>query len=561
MFKSPLISVAAFFLFIFFLCFNSFSAFAQVFAKLPASDYDEENYVDLYLPTEKSLGSFPIGKEIWDVKYYKLIDKPRSWRRVEVDDRENKTGVEYKVYEKPFTYYAVLDMPSGERFYGLVTTGYDEMGTILNEPKAEWNPYTKIQPIDGTLVASDGTQSGFFLHSDADWNKLKIAKPIGSYHIQDFRGYERVSFTFNQGGTGIITLVPYVHTQQFITYSGGTLKQKMANGRTKRRTNVILGGPHSWQITAKRNFKWSFNDSGDLIITPTGASTIYPKDWVPDDPDDKTYWSSKADSIFSRRQTEHDHKYLHDEIIEYNKNIKISSKEAADQFKSLTILSPRITKNEIVGVESSDLDSADLRDAGNEGKSCATGIYLGPKTDGEMNLAYITQVYNKVPDLKKAFRENRDFGVDIQYRKWADKTKILVAWNKDIFGDEPSYSVVQPSVKDGHAYIGFFNNGKLFFADLFFDKDGQIDADKFKQSIIVDTTLDNNKDRIAELHSKILEYKKDKQRGKIVKDYEKRFKKTVIPTTATSKSEYFNIGKIQESLIKDQEETLKLLQE
>lgn len=315
-----------------FLLLSNSPASSQAFNDLPKSEYDD-SFVDPFLPTEESLGTLPIDKNNWDLRYYDKIysasvatdDMQRQFTRVAKDKKTGKT-IAYQVYDSPYIYYAILDMPSGDRFYGIVTTGYDDMETILNKPKDDWHPYTKIQPVSGTIVDANGNQSDFFLYSDADWQKLKITKPLGTYHVDDFRGYVRVSFTFNQGGTGSMTLLPYVHTQQFMTFSGGDLKKKTASGRVKKRVNVVMGGPHSWQITAKRNFKWAINDRGDLEITPTGAVTIIPKDWLPEDTGN-TYYTSKADSIRSRRQAENDHKYLHDEIIEYNKSMKISAKE------------------------------------------------------------------------------------------------------------------------------------------------------------------------------------------------------------------------------------------
>ncbi len=566
MLKKPRKSIAGIFILLSFLLFDYFAASAQSFAKLPSSDYDPDSYVDTLLPVDKSLGSLPVDNSNWDVRYYKLIESPtpttdgnnRPVTRIEKDKKTAKT-FKYRAYDSPYIYYAILDMPSGARFYGLVTTGYNDMETVMDKPKSDWHPYTQVQPVSGTIVDADGNQSSFFLYSDADWKKLKIAKPLGTYNIDGFRGYERVTLTFNQGGTGSMTLLPYVHTQSFITYSGGDLKQKMANGRTKKRVNVIMGGPHSWQITSKRNFKWTINDEGDLVITPTGAATIFPKDWVPV-VQDNTLFLSKADSLHNRRQVEYDHKYVHDEIIEYNKNIKITTKERAEEFAPIVIWNPQITKKEIVGVEEVNLGTLVTRKDLAEGKYNGSRIYLGPKLDDEMKVAYVKRVYNKVPTLKENFKKKRVFGADLQYNKWQDRTKILVIKNKDVFGSNPDYTVLSPSVKGKRASIVFYNNGKRCYADMYFDGDGQIDLNKLKQSITFDNEIEENNAKIADLNSKIMEYKKDKRRGKIVKDYEKRFKKVVIPSSFSNSSEFFNILDQQKKLIKDQEETLSALQ-
>ncbi len=540
------------------LLINCFNTSAQSFHDLPKSEYDD-SFVDTFLPADESLGSLTIDKNNWDLKYYDQIfsasatnEGPKTFV-----EKNKKTGksVTHNVLASPYVYYAILDMPSGDRFYGIVTTGYDDMETIINKPNYDWHPYTKVEAVSGTVVDANGNQSDFTSFSDADLYKPKNIKPVGTYYIDDFGGYERVSFTFYQGGTGSLKLVPYVHTQRFITYSGGDLKKKTASGRVKRRTNVVMGGPHSWQISSKQNFKWSIDDWGTLTITPTGAVTIIPKDWVTEG-DGNTYWSSKADSIRSRRQAENDHKYLHDEIIEYNKEMKISAKKDAEIFgaQALSIFDPQITKTEIIG------------NIGSFSKSAQSKIHLKteladklPNKLNEMKLAYAKEVYNNVPLIKKTWDTKRKFGVDIQYSKWKDRTKIFVVRNKDIFGVNPDYTVFNPSVKNGKANIVFYNNGKRCIADLHFNNEGKIDIDKLKQSITFDNEIEENNAKIDQLNSQILEYKKDKRRRKIIKEYEKELRYSFIPSTFSNASEFQKIIKLQKELIKNQQETLDLL--
>lgn len=143
-----------------------------------------------------------------------------------------------------------------------------------------------------------------------------------------------------------------------------------------------------------------------------------------------------------------------------------------------------------------------------DGKYGDYRIYLGPKLDDEMKVAYVKEVYNKIPALKRSCSTRREHGVDIQYSKWKDRTKILVVKNKDIFGNAPVYTVFSPSVKNGKANIVFYNNGKRCLADLYFDEEGKIDIDRFKQSITVDNKIEENNAIIDQLNSKFLHTKK-----------------------------------------------------
>ena len=135
-----------------------------------------------------------------------------------------------------------------------------------------------------------------------------------------------------------------------------------------------------------------------------------------------------------------------------------------------------------------------------------------------------------------------------------------IASSIPVLANNQGYVVSDINPVDRTALIGFISGGKEYEAKMQFDAKWHLDNSLVQSSLKEIDEITPVNEKISADNARILEYKKDKRRSKIVKNYEKEAKRITIPASYANLDEYFALRKKQEQMIKLQEETLKALE-
>lgn len=146
------------------------------------------------------------------------------------------------------------------------------------------------------------------------------------------------------------------------------------------------------------------------------------------------------------------------------------------------------------------------------------------------------------------------------YKNFVNNAKVGIAMAGEPLSQNLWYKVTNINPTNRSAHIEFLTPGHEYEAELLFDSKWHVNKTMLQSSLKESTTLADNKARIDANTERILQYKKDKRRGKLVKNYEKLLKKIQIPETFTTLTEYNDLVKLQNEMLKIQEETIRALE-
>lgn len=520
-------------------------AYAQNFEPLDRSYYPDKNdLVDTLLIEKEIIGTLP---EVGEVYYYKYLYGP-TFSDFN-DSLEPKTEVingkkwTYSNYSSPAVAYVITKLPGGQGwYYGFYTPGYEKFDDAF-EGKPKTHPRSKNLKIYGTVVRPDGTRETLLERMPAEWKKLSVAKPAGTYYIHDFSNdFKTLEITFAPGGTGKIVyhLPRTVHQapQEF----GGSRTERYANGSVKKRHRFLKGGYH-FNLDSKitSNMKWTYAN-GEITITPTGK----PATSIAASLNEELTWRkttvTDADRRFENSRYRSDMP-TNEYVVEAKKNKQELLDEVVAKVKELNYTVPYVTKNEIL---------VEMPSSNFPGK-----YFFRMTTD--KNEGIFEYCMDNLDGIHAYYDRRRAYGADRQYKNFVNNGKIGIRMAGAPLSEALSYTVtgIDPGRRTGT--ISFLCPGKLYTAQLKFDDGWHVDKALLNSTLTEDTSLADRDAAIAANHDRIMQYKKDKRRGKIVKNYEKLTKEP-IGTQFISEDQYNRLVAAQTERLKLQQQTLKELE-
>lgn len=443
-------------------------------------------------------------------------------------------------FSYPATSYVVTKLPgdAGD-FYGFYTTGFEKSEEVYTGKSKTGSI------IYGTVVRPDGSRETLILRPEAAWKKLAVSKPTGTFYIHDYNNdFKTVELVFNAGGTGrIIYHMPrsYHQAPQEI---GGMSTQRHANGRIKKRHRSFTGGYRFYMDgTITTPMKWKYAD-GELSVTPTGKATTAVSGGI----DYERTWAGRTVTESDKRIE--NGKFRADfPTNEYVVEAKKAEKVAADEYA--TSLSPmefpvvHMTQKEIlIGLNS---------------KSVPGKYYyvMDRKKESDPMMTYGLEALGTLFDTySKAKRP----AVSRLYDIFVKNGKIGISMAQAPLSSALTYKVYDINPIDRTARISFIVPSHVYDANLSFDSRWHVDNAQLQSSLTEDNTIADNRALIAANNERILEYKKDKRRSKIVKKYEKYVKNMTQPETFYTIEQYEDLCSLQKRLLEIQAETLKALE-
>lgn len=453
----------------------------------------------------------------------------------------------YTVYDKPFVYYGILDFPEG-RFYGLFTTGFDDLYDASNKPIEDLHPLGDVKILIGTLVNTDGSEEEI-VGITPDKLLKKLSKPNGTYNMREAYSFKDIQFTFNPGGSGKAVFKKQ-YRRQAVPYMASNTTERNKAGRVVKRHRRITGGYHFFvKTTASTNYKWEVSDNGLITITFIGKPTVIVKCEVDGDTEFQNTLISESDKRIERQ--------LHRQDITSNedalKEKKLATERAKDYFtenKELHI-SPQFIGNDkiITCYRSSKYDDLYFYSL------------LQRKKFDNTNEWYDTALRN-IPDYIASYASSRDYGIITAFPEIRRKlTKAIENTSFDLLKSATDYYAYDLADNGKSGDIRFVSNGKLYSSHFQLNNNNQLDNESLTSTLNEDKSVTDNDAKINNNHDKIIEYKKDKRRGKIVKKYEKTVKKIYpINTQFTTLNEAKEIINQQKELLKTQDLILNELE-
>lgn len=506
-----------------------------------------DDFVDPGLVDSRSLGTLPGG--MGTLKYAKPLHDAEiatqydGWGAVKFIKRTVK-GKEwvYQDYLSPNIYYIISELPSGARYYGIYTSGYESIYDVAagSEPK---HPFTKCYAVYGTLVNPDGTTEPVIQYTQDEWKKLTIAKPTGVYYMHDFSEFKAVEVTFNAGGTGkLVYSLPRSYHQAPQEF-GGSSVQRYKSGRVKKVHRNLSGG-YRFYIDGKatQTMKWKLVD-GVITIERTGKPTFNVGGGIDFD---RTF-ANMTITASDRRIEEGKHRqdFPTNEYVLEAKEMARNTLEQGVTNTNLYLPVLHLTKNEIM---------LDLKKDNRVGH-----LYwvLDKSLEGENILSYC---YDHLNEMVGLYADRREYGVKKLYEYFTRNVPSALASAPAPLSQNTGYYVgnIDPAARTGK--ILFTADHKVYKADLAFDSKWHLDNALVTSSLKGYIAVEAYNDSISANNAKILEYKKDKRRSKIVKNYEKEAKRIEIPASFTTIDDYYAVRKRQDEMLALQKETLSALE-
>ncbi|GEM_PF-6789742 len=523
---------------------------AQDFEPLDRKYYpDKYELVDTILMGNKKLGTYP---KAGDVYYIQDLGGPSvnagfngGFGAMTVTKTVNGKKWEYIPYDYPALCYIASKLPGGAGdFYGFYTTGFEKTDKMLaGEPQK--NPYSRPGIIYGTVVRPDGERETYLVRPEAEWKKLAVSKPTGTFYIHDFsEDFKALEITFNAGGTGKIVYHLPRTEHQAPQEIAGMSTQRRSNGTVKKRHRSFTGGYHFYMDgTISTPMKWTYKD-GKLDVTPTGKPTTnvsggidYEKTWAKHSvtASDKAIENGKYRADFPTNEY----------VVEAKKATKATVDAYAAHLEALGFPVVHMTQKEIlVGLDS---------------KNFPGKFYymMDRNKTSDPIMGYCLDVLSGIFDK---FAATRTPGHARLFNNFTSNAKIGIAMAGEPLRGCLYYKVSDINPAERTAKVDFLVPGKEYTADLRFDQKWHVDNALLQSSLKEDSGIAEKRALIAANDAKILEYKKDKRRAKIVKNYEKQVKNMKQPETFNTLNEYAELCRLQDRLLKIQEETLIALE-
>lgn len=521
----------------------------------PSDSYlaNPHNYYDPLLVNEASNAKLtftanhsPVSEAT--VRYYRLV-KP-----AELDFRVNNSEKAYgytevvrgkkqtfRRYDNPYVYYGILDFPEG-RYYGLFTTGFNELAYVVNAPISEWHPYGDVRLLEGILEKSDGTKQQLVMLTPGEYDKTLSKKPSGTYHMHDLSGFDSAELTFNAGGVG--KLVCKDQHQQIAP-------QRFAAALNKRKYRNTYGqasGGYYYNIytTTTVSFKWSLTDDDLLKITFTSKPSIQCRAEVDAAREFENMTISPSDK--QREMANHRRDIKTNESVLEDKKASIARvKEIFAQEEGLNIPYFMIGTKTII-MKLTDKDGLSIYPILQKKAFDNTDVWYD-ETMCDLN------------NYARKFAERREYGAVKIFPKV--KRRLLSAMETTkipVLSTANAYYIynLNPNGKTGE--ISVISNNKNYTASFELDDQFQFIPESISSTITEDSTLADNDALVQQNHAQIIGYKNDKRRSKIAKKYEKKVKKLLpISMDCTSFEQFEQIRQSQEDLLKIQSEFQEML--
>ena len=520
---------------------------SHIFGSADLAIDDRTDYVDtlLRLDAPKPL---TIDGQTWQLRHAQAIRSARPVTNALGDplmrretDKSGRT-ITYMVYESPSVYYVIADLPDNAgRYYGLITCGYDKISTITDNEKSKWHPQTRVEALSGTIVQPDGTRADYLLHSEADWKKNAVTKPAGSFWGLNALGGQKLNITFNPAGTGTITIYggTKTWTLQLVKGKGIGGQRNSYTGRMKGARSLSGGYPVWMRPIGKRNFKWTKNADGTIMITPTGAGTGSHEEGLAKS-DVEQHYETEADRRQHEQQIRTDFKNANDEAREARQEFNDYGKEAADALNPFVIKPIYMKSNEML-VEILDKP-----------------VYLTTTKPDEKNPYQL--IYCDLDGLKSSTAYRRTFGVQAVYDNFISDAKRAIAVNPEIFGENPVYEISLIDLKEGTCKIEYIKDNQHINGTMTIDRKGRFDTEAYKASAKDASRIVYRKQDVEFLNDQIMANKDDSRRKKIVKDYEKRYKKFLkYNFNFDNPIDEMRCENLYKEFIEDQKKTLEAL--
>lgn len=477
------------------------------------------------------------------ILYSKLLSKPEPKQQYGWAGLITATGVirgkkaSFQVYESPYVYYGILDFPQG-RFYGLFTTGFDNLYDAVHNDISTLHPLGDIRIMGGTLVKPSGEKIELVGVTPDKLND-KVSKPSGTYHYRNFMGYDNLDFTFNQGGTGKATFEDSYRRQAVPTLNNMAVERNQS-GRAKK-TRRQIGGGYDFYVntTIGQNFKWSIKDDGVIDINFTGKPTITVQCKV----DESTEFANMVISESDRRIEMQRHRqdiHTNKDAVREKKLATERAKEKFSETRGTGLSTHLMIKDRII---TRHLD-----------KNTALPYYsMALKKKYDNTDRWFDDVLTDMQRYIQSFAKNREYGALKLFPTIKKKlTNAISSSSYSPLSSASDYYVYELSPDGLSGKIKFVSSGKKFDADFTLDADFNISQSNLS-SIKEDLTILEKDAEIQRNNSIILDFQKDKKRKKIVQEYQKETKHTFpLYLGYTTLDEFEKINEQQDQLLKIQ---------
>lgn len=507
------------------------TALAAGFEPIPRSYYPEGyDLVDSLLISDKVLGTAPKAGEV----YYS--------KDVTLDPIRTSRG---SYLFQPRMYYIISSLPGNAgRYYGFYSAGHNNLGEVLsgNAAAGTTSDYSLVY---GTVIRPDGTREDVVIRPESEWKKLDVGKPAGTFYIHDYSSQiQMLELTFNAGGTGKATFYMPRSTHQAPQEISGMSTQRNANGTVKKRHRSFSGGYYFYlDGKATVNMKWSIAD-GKLTITPVGT----PVTGVTGGIDEDKTWARQEITESDKRIENGKHRadFPTNEYVKKAKNRKLEAlKEYMADMGGISFNVRHVTKNEIL--------------MGNKSENFP-GTYYFMADRNKNGDGFVTYALDNLKNAFSQFSKSREFGADRLYQVFVNNAQVGIGMAPAPLGDALTYQVTDINPFDRTGTIHFIVPGKVYKANLGFDNRWHVDNALLQSSLEENTDIADAAKTIAANHDRIMGYKSDKRRAKIVKNYEKTVKNADIGTSFSTLEDYQYIQGRQKVRLEYQERILKELE-
>ena len=507
------------------------------FEPLKSSFYPNSvDMVDTLIHTSEPL--LTIKDDGTKIFYYQLLNvaTPISGRPAQRIGTIKKNGkeIQYLKYESPYVYYVIAEFPETPgRYYGLYTTSYGDIFNSQETPSNQIHPLGFTSPMIGVMVYPDGSKGKVMGRKPSEASKEKISKPSGTYKLYDFDYFEYIEFTFNNGGTGKIKFVKYPSYENIMAEVGGSVNVKIPGTNRNQRVRNYKGGYTIIKdLIIQGNFKWSISPDSLLTVnlekTPI-IQTPVKIDWS--DLDETTVFSKPSDRQTLIAQRTEDMK-TNEHVLEAKEKMKKLGEDFWNEYHNFTMVCYHIGSQSIMGL---------LKDGEHR------GIYVLEKNPDKNELDLSLR---KGIDYLTKFGSNRKYGVDMLYEDFTKKGKYSIEHDSRFANNDYYVSEINPVERTGK--IQFVKDSKKLIYPISFDSNWQLNLPD-DQIPSEDKTLEELYEKIYSNNLAILNFEKDKQRKKVVKEYEKKFKNYVMPTQFNTLSDYNDLIKNAKDILELQD--------
>lgn len=287
--------------------------------------------------------------------------------------------------------------------------------------------------------------------------------------------------------------------------------------------------------------KWSLAD-GKLTITPIGKPVTNIKAIYNEEMTWRNMTVTPSDKRMQISMDKND-MTTNEHVIKAKKSKQETIDDALDRIHENTFAVPHIAKNEILVEQSS--------------KNYPGKYYY--RMSRNKNQDYTDYGLDNLGGIHGFYNKHRKYGAQKLYNNFTENGKIGLRMAPEPLKSALYYNVTDINPVERTAVVEYLLPGKACKATLKFDYRWHVDANTLQSTVVEDNSIAEAAAAITQNHARIMEFKKDKRRAKIVKAYEKEAKDEV-GTSFYSLQEYNNVKERQQSRLRLQEQTLKDLE-